>query len=154
MELGILLTDHMGGATASYELAPGSVEIVARSYQHDHPDREAVYGGAIMGLRRGLALAGCTGQMAIRYEDLEDKGAADRVIDALTPEDLTISPEDCTRAREELAEWYEEQEERAARVGEFMEAQLRRPDEEVTLGEAERRHKEGADEVRRIVEGE
>ena len=150
MYLCVALTRDILGdyqAQAWHILPFYSVRVMANS--------EESYADAIAQLRTALAYMHIWGELDFDNAPITTDPAEVRaVIDALTEEEKTITPEDTQRVRSEVAE----QEKRVSggleMLYQFMEAQSQDEEENITVGEALRRAEERTEQMRRIVEGE
>jgi hypothetical protein len=141
-------------------------EVSATAYDQDdklldNEDNEGVVADlvreAIDRLRYALARCFIFGKMELINDGLtdeEDWEVIEKVWDSLPESYFEITPalaaEACIRQEKRDAAfgaWLEQ-------LGEFMEAQQKHPDENITLGEAEERQAEGAEVVRKIVDGD
>jgi hypothetical protein len=149
--LEVVLSEWPFQVSARYELGIG-VDIIASGMVED--DYEAAFVEAIRDLRHGLALANTVGKMQLGCEQMADEAeaGANRAIDSFTEEELSIKWVDVARAHKVEAERTTRFVEHLGRLMEFMEAQKREEDENITLREAEDRAREGTEQMRRMVE--
>ena len=153
VEREVVLTDYPSGAAAKYEICSG-VEVTADD-MNDDADLTARYVEAVKDLRHGLALAGIVGKMRLVVDDVDadHKAAARRAMVVFREEDLAVTWESVLRAHDEEAERAKRAAEHFQARLEFLQSQQREDGENITLGEARRRHQEGTEQLRRMLEG-
>lgn len=139
-------------------------EIVVRLSEYefegaDEPDQP--YGSVGMWrmlltrMRDVLASFMLLGEMRPAWDgSAEDEGYGEfgQAVDELGERFFKVTPEVAVEAIRRRAREAEAGAQGLAALGEFMQAQQARPDEDITLGEAKRRQEEGVEEVRGIVE--